>query len=150
MPTNHLSEVEQFPLNVIGPKGPNSFIGGHQAFFTGTTGLVSTSYGIPGVTIRRRSTGIYGIKFPPIQHVQIHPSLQVPSGHSYQVHVKGISGATQVVGASGYAEVHISRLQSAPSGLGINPSSYVQPQNLPTGSVLDLLFYASTSSPLGY
>jgi hypothetical protein len=150
MPINHMSEVDQFPLKGIGAKAPNAFFGGHQAFFSGTTGLVSTSYGVPGVTIGRRQTGIYGVKFPPAQHVQIHPHLQVPSGTSYDVAVKGISGATQVVGVSGYAEVHITRISNSPVVTTTNPSCYVQYHNPPTGSVLDLLFYASTSSPLGY
>lgn len=139
----HLSEIEQFPLNVVGPKGPHSFFGSHQGWFSGTTGMVSTSYGIPGVTIGRTRTGVYTVKFPPIQHVSIHPALQVPSGSAYDVHVKGLSGAVEVVGKSGYAEVHISR--QSPSGIGLN-----MPQNPPTGTVLDLLFHASTSSPLGF
>lgn len=150
MPINNLTEIEQFPLNVMGPKGPHAFVGGHQAFFSGTTGLVSTSYGIPGVTIGRRATGIYGVKFPPVKHVQILPSIQTPSGTSYQVAVKGMSGSTYVDGLSGYAEVHVTRMSNAPVVTGTNPSTYVQPQNPPTGAVLDLFFYASGTSPLGY
>lgn len=63
------------------------------------------------------------------------------------MHVKGLSGAVEVVGKSGYAEVHISRQVGTNLAVGGLLSTPFTP---PTGSVLDLLFHASTSSPLGF
>jgi len=149
MPVNHLSEVEQFPLNVIGPKGPHAFVGSHQALFQGPTGLVATSFGIAGVTIGRLRTGVYGVKHPPIQHAQIWPSIQTPSGLGYDVTYRGMSGRPYN-SHSGYAEIAITRPEQAPVVTGTNPSTLAMHHNPPTGAVLDLFFYASTSSPLGY
>lgn len=149
MPVNHLSEIDQFPLNVIGPKGPNAFMGSHQAFFQGTTGLVATSYGIPGVTIGRLRTGVYGIKHPAIQHATISPHLQTPSGLGYDLSIRGMSGRPYNA-VSGYAEISITRPEQSPVVTGTTPSTLVQHHNPPSGAVLDLFFYASTSSPLGY
>lgn len=145
----NLSEMDQFPLNVVGPKGPNAFIGSHQAFFQGTTGLVATSYGIAGVTIGRLRTGVYGIRHPPIAHAQIWPSIQVPSGGNFDCSIRGMSGRPYNA-LSGYAEIAITSAELSPVVTGTNPSTLQRPQNPPTGAVLDLLFYASTSSPLGY
>lgn len=145
----HLSQTDQFPLNVIGPKGPHAFVGSHQAFFSGTTGLVATSYGIPGVTIGRLRTGVYGIVHPPIEHAQIWPDIKVPSGQAYDLAIRGMSGRPYNA-KSGYAEIAITRGEQAAVVTGTNPSTIVAHQNPPTGAVLDLFWYASTSSPLGY
>lgn len=145
----HLSEVEQFPLNVMGPKGPNAFIGSHEVQFQGTTGLVATSFGIPGVTIGRLRTGVYGMVHPPIQHAQIWPSIQVPSGVGYNVTMRGMSGRPYNA-VSGYAEFEVTRPEQAPVVTGTNPSTLAQPHNPPTGAKLELLWYASTSKPIGY
>jgi hypothetical protein len=146
---NNLSETNQFPLNVIGPKGPNAFVGSHQVLFQGATGLVATSYGIPGVTVGRLRTGVYGVRHPPVKHAQIWPAIQAPSGMSYDVSLRGMSGRPYQA-VSGYAEIEISRMENAPVVTGTNPSTLVRPQNPPTGAVLDLFWYASTSDPLGY
>ena len=145
----NLSETNQFPLNVIGPKGPHAFVGSHEVFFQGSTGLVSTSYGIPGVTVGRLRTGVYGIVHPPIKHAQIWPAIQVPSGLSYDTSIRGMSGRPYDAN-SGYAEISITRPEQSPVVTGTNPSTLVQPQNPPTGAKLDLFWYASTTSPLGY
>mgnify|MGYP001603975363 FL=1 len=150
MPPEDLSEQPQYPVNANGVKAPNSFIGSHQVFFQGSTGLVATSYGTRGFTVGRLRTGVYGIKFPPVKHIQFLPGIQAPSGLGYQVAIKGMSGATQVIGVSGYAEVHITRTEQAPVVTGTTPSTMIQHQTPATGTVLDLVYYASTVHPLGY
>jgi hypothetical protein len=146
----HLSENEQFPLNAIGLKAPNAFIGSNQVFFQGPTGLVATNFGMPGVTVGRLRTGVYGVKHAPIEHLQIWPSIQAPSGLGYNVALRGLSGTARYDGQSGYFEVHITRPEQSPVVTGTNPSTLIQPQNPPTGTVLDLFWYGSTVSPLGY
>jgi hypothetical protein len=146
---NNLSEIDKFPIRAIGPKGPNSFLGGQEVFFQGATGLVATTFGIPGVTIGRLATGRYGVVHPPIKHAQILPHIQHPTGHGYSVQIAGRDGA-QYDGQSGYAEVHITRQEMAPVVTGTTPSMRVVPQNPPTGAKLDLFLYGSTVSPLGY
>lgn len=145
----NLSEANQYPVNVIGPKGPNAFFGSHQAFFQGTTGLVATSYGAPGFTIGRLRTGVYGVRHPPVRHMQVWPDIKVPSGLSYDVSLRGMSGRPYN-SQSGYFEVSITREEQAPVVTGTSPSTLVMHQNPPTGAVLDLLFYGSTVDPLGY
>ena len=145
----HLSQIDQFPLNVAGPKGPHAFVGSHEVFFQGSTGLVATSYGMPGVTVGRLRTGVYGIVHPPIQHAQIWPSIQVPSGLGYDMSICGMSGRPYNA-KSGYAEISITRPEQSPVVTGTTPSTMVQPHNPPTGAKLDLFWYSSTSSPVGY
>src|SRR3954470_9995135 len=70
----------QFPLNSIGPKGQHAFVGVERMFFQGATGLVSTLFGIPGLTATRVSTGTYRIQHPPAVSVDVIPGMQSPSG----------------------------------------------------------------------
>jgi hypothetical protein len=151
-PTYHLSELDQSPARLIGVKAPDGILGSNQTFFQGATGLVATSFGIAGVTIGRLRTGVYGVKHPPIEHLQIWPSLQTPSGLGYNVAIKGLSGSARADGVSGYFEVHITQQQGAPVVTTTNPSLIVMHQNPPTGTVLDLLWYGSPIQPssLGY
>jgi hypothetical protein len=151
-PVNNLSELNQQPAKFMGVKAPDGFMGSNQTFFQGATGLVATSFGIAGVTIGRLRTGVYGVKHPPIEHLQIWPSIQTPSGLGYQVAIKGLSGTARADGVSGYFEVHITRNEQAPVVTTTNPSTLVMHQNPPTGTVLDLLWYGSPIQPssLGY
>lgn len=122
-----LTEYMQYPLNAVGPKGQFAFIGVHRMFFTGSTGLVSTNYGVPGVTATRLSTGTYRLRLPNARAVYINPSVAGTSGTYYSANV--VNNAS---GISGIADVQISR-----GGAAQAPA---------TGTTLDLWFFVSPVS----
>ncbi len=141
-------QPEQFPVNRMGLGAPNSFFGTHRVFFEGTTGLVGSSYGLPGVTVGRLRTGIYGIRFPTDwRSVSILPGLQVPTGFDYDAKIAGMSGVGILVGQSGGAELHISRAINAPVITTTNPSTYVQAHDPVTGTMAELHFFV-TKTPI--
>jgi hypothetical protein len=144
-----ISDVtHQYPVNVLGPKGQHAFVGSHKVFFSGATGLVATSYGIPGVTVGRLRTGVYGIRFPQWKEATVMVGLQVPTGVDYDAKVSGMSGIGHIVAVSGGAELHISRTFNAPVASGTyTPSSFVCPQNPVTGTVAELRFFVSPITP---
>lgn len=146
----NMGDLAQFPVRVMGNKAPDSFFGNQAVLFQGATGLVATTYGIQGVTIGRLRTGVYGVRHPPVEDIGVWPSIQAPSGLGFQVAVKGLSGAAQVVGRSGFFEVHITRNEMAPVVTGTNPSTMVLHQTPPTGTKLDLLIYAGPRSIVGF
>ena len=133
MPGNFAAS-SQYPLNVVGPKGQNAFVGMQSVYFTGPTGLVGTSYGIPGVSVSRSAsvgTGVYDITFPSARDVRIIPGLQCPSGHAYHANVARLSPV------SGTAQLHLTRQ------MGTGVTLPLQPQNPVTGAVVNLMFFVS-------
>lgn len=137
----NFSEAGQFPLNVIGPKGQKAFVGMDTVFFEGTTGLVGTAYGIPGVGATRIATGAYEIFFPPTREVRIIPGLQAPSGQQYNVNI------SDVFPFSGKAKMQISRTGGAGSSGNFVPSLSVVPHNPVSGTMVNLLFFVSPITP---
>ncbi len=136
-----LAEKEQGPLNWVGPDGQHSFRGRHQAFFQGTTGLIATQWGLHGVSIGRLRTGVYGIAFPRIKDVDIIANVHSPSGTHYQTKITGISGAVQVVGMSGLAELHVSRTEVAQTvQTGLLASGLLSPHNPVSGTYISFWF----------
>jgi hypothetical protein len=85
--------------------------GQHEVLLGGSTGIVATQFGLHnhGVTVGRLGTGIYGIAFPNMAHVRINPSVAVPTGFKCDVSVGGITGQGRIVGATGFAMLHISQ-----------------------------------------
>lgn len=132
----------QSPLNTVGPKGQQAFVGVHKVFFSGATGLVATSYGIPGVTATRVATGAYRLAFPTSRGVDIIPGVQAPSGAHYNINVSNVQPY------SGTAEFQITRNHVGPiaSGAAV-ASSYLAPHNPVSGTFANLLFYVSPITP---
>ena len=142
-----LSEAgAQFPANAIGPSGEHAFVGMHRVFFTGSTGLIGTMYGVPGVSATRVSTGLYRFKHDPTVNVDIIPGVEGPTGTQYQVNVNKRNLSNGGAGASGTFEVQINQMANAGFGTGL-ASGFVQPQNPATGTALKLLFFCSPITP---
>lgn len=134
----------QFPLNTVGPKGQHAFCGVGKVFFTGTTGLVGTAYGIPGLTATRLSTGAYKVQFPASKSVDIIPGVQAPTGVHYDVQVGNVQPY------SGTAELHISQrfntINSQSTGTS-QPTGLLRPQNPASGTCVNLLFFVAPITP---
>jgi hypothetical protein len=121
---------EQFPLRTAGVAGQNAFVGQHRVAFCGVTGL-PTGAGLPGVTIGRLVTGVYGIRFPRWKDVSIGVHLNTPTGFDDISSTGGLSGVAQIVGVSGGAEL---RFANQASGTRVNPA---------TGVVANLSFFVN-------
>jgi len=160
MPT--FGESPQGPFNAFFPKGENSAFGVHNLNVIGSgifgnrspanlgtlsgssTGLVPAtgvgSGGVPGVTATYVATGIYSIRFPPTKSVNISPYVSSSSGYNFQGVVNNLSPV------SGSAQLEITRI-GAPGTTGFNP---IQASGftgyLPTGTVVQLSFFASPAS----
>lgn len=116
----------QAPINGLGTKAQFAALGIHRVFFQGATGLVSTNYGVPGVTATRLSTGTYRLATPKGKGVYINPAIVGTSGTYYSINVQNVNGI------SGTAEFQISK-----GGL---------PQTPATGTVAELWFFVAPSS----
>ena len=136
-------DYPQYPLNSVGAKGAHGFIGTERIFFTGATGLVGTAYGIPGVTATRVSTGLYKINHPPAKMANIFPSVNAPTGPMYMANIDAATSNAY----SGVAYLHIGRQQTTKwITTGSMPSTYVQPYNPVSGTMIDLLFVVSPTT----
>lgn len=131
---------ELFPLRVVGPDSPHAFIGmGHVAFY-GTTGLVGTAFGVPGLVCSRVATGSYYLQFDKnTKDVTILPGIQAPTGSHYNINV------SEVNGYSGQANMQITRYVSVPSGMTV-ATTKLQPCNPTSGTIANLMFFMR---PLG-
>lgn len=134
----NLANTPQFPGNLGGTKGQHGFIGSQKTFFTGSTGLVATSYGIPGMGATRVSTGTYNLFFPPTVGVDFYPGVQAPSGHSYSVNISDVQPT------SGTAKMQIGRFGGAGSSGNFVPSLAFVPHNPVSGTIVNLLTFVST------
>lgn len=134
-----LADTPQFPANLGGPKGQHGFIGSNKIFFTGTTGTVATSYGIPGMVATRVATGSYNLVYPPTKGIDFYPSVQAPSGTHYTVNISDVHPT------SGTAKMQIARTGggATPSGSS-TPTLMIQPQNPVSGTQINLLCFVST------
>lgn len=131
----------QNPLNVVGPKGAHAFIGTDTVFFTGATGLVGTAYGIPGVTCTRVSTGLYQVDYPPCKGANIWAQVRAPTGHSYTANITALNAV------SGTAYLHLTRQVAGKLiTTGSMPTTYNQPHNPVSGTMVDLMFMFSPST----
>lgn len=130
------TESAQFPLNAVGTRGEGAFLGIERMFFQGQTGLVSTMYGIPGVSATRTATGVYTIQHPSIVAADIIPGVQAPSGMFFQANVASHNSL------SGTAVLHFFN-EAQPS---IVSSGFGQLINPPTGTQVKLLFFCSPYS----
>ena len=142
MPIDNLSSFNQYPLNVVGPKGQGAFVGSARMFFTGATGNVATFYGIPGLSATRVRTGIYKLQSPMIKEMSIYPTLQGPTGINYTLSIHDVQPY------SGTAELHVTRLEAAAqtsaSGADANTVSLtIRPQNPASGTRVNLLYMLS-------
>jgi hypothetical protein len=107
-----------------------------RMFFQGQTGLISTMYGIVGVTATRLSTGTYQLRHPPCVAADILPSVQAPSGMYFQANV------SQHAANSGVAVLQFFQ-EASPS---IVSSGFGQLMDAPTGTQVKLLFFVSPYS----
>ena len=142
MPIDNLSSFNQYPLNVVGPKGQGAFVGSARIFFTGATGNVATFYGIPGLSATRVRTGIYNLQYPPTKEVTIYPALQGPTGINYNLSIANVNSF------SGTSELHVTRMGAAPqtSASGADATTVsltIRPQNPASGTRVNLLFFCS-------
>lgn len=128
----------QFPLNAIGPKGQHAFVGVERMFFQGQTGLVSTLFGIPGLTATRVSTGTYRIQHPPAVSVDVIPGMQSPSGTQFQANIIGQNPR------SGVVDIHILNDSGNQTGAA---SGFAQLINPPTGTELKMMFFVAPITP---
>lgn len=127
--------VAQYPANAVNPGG---FYGVHKLFFVGTTGLIGSGYGIPGVSATRISTGIYRVKHPPSRGLDIIPGLAVPSGAP---HYTATQNTEQTNSISGTTEFHIRAPGGGASGLIQASGMGAVLQNPVSGTVLRLGFF---------
>lgn len=130
------AENAQFPLNAVGTRGEGAFLGLERMFFQGQTGLVSTMYGIPGVSATRLSTGTYQIAHPPAIAADIIPSVQAPSGMYFQANI------TQHNSVSGIAQLQFFQ-EATPT---LSASGFGRLLDAPTGTQVKLLFFVSPYS----
>lgn len=141
---SNFQDVEQYPLNVVGPKGQHGFMGTSTSFFEGATGLIGTTYGIPGVTMTRVATGAYRVNFPSSPQVSgamgvtILPGLNAPSGNFYDVNVSDVNSVTGVA--------HIQIAQFSGTGTGV-VTQMMRPANPVSGTKLHLQFFVSPITP---
>jgi hypothetical protein len=139
---NPFDATSQFPLRSVGPKGQNAFVGVHKVFFSGTTGLVATSYGIPGVTATRIATGAYRLNYPPTRALDIIPGIQAPSGNHYNINVSDVNSY------SGTANFQVTRNNVGPIASGAaQASSYLAPHNPVSGTFANFMFFVSPITP---
>ena len=137
-PPDNFASKGQYPLNAVGPKGQNAFVGSAQMFFTGSTGLIATFFGVPGVSATRVRTGIYNLQYPLTKEVSIYPALQGPTGAAYNLNIVNVQPF------SGTAELHVSQVIAPQIASGSNnPSATVQLQNPISGTRANLLFFVS-------
>jgi hypothetical protein len=149
-----LGQKPQGPLRTWEPKGVNGIVGVHTLNVIGSgifgnrtvppTGLPTGvgSFGVPGVSATFSATGVFQIRFPPVQAVDIRADVSSISGYMYNAQVQNQSGP------SGSAELHIQRL--GPPGTvstGLPDSRLIQASGflgfIPTGSKVMLTFTAS-------
>lgn len=134
--------VPQFPLNAAGQSGQQAFLGVEKVFFTGSTGLIGTMYGIPGFSATRVSTGLYTFVHDKIKHIDVIAGLECPTGTYLDVMVPSATKGSP----SGTFQIQTYMRQAAGFGTGV-PSIYLQNQNPATGTVLKLMVYASPITP---
>lgn len=140
----NFADHAQFPLNAVGPSAQHAFVGVQRVFFTGSTGLIGTMFGVPGITgATRVSTGLYRFSHDPAYHLDIIPGIESPTGTQYQTNVLLRNRNNQgQQGQSGMFEVQLNQAANAGFGTGL-ASGFIQPQNPATGTALKLLVYAS-------
>ncbi len=146
----------QGPFNAFFPKGENAAFGVHVLRAVGSgifgnrtpaiqtsTGLLNptgvSSGGIPEVSATYTATGLYQLRFPPTNQVDISAVVSSSSGYNFQAQVNNQSGP------SGSAQLEIVRLGSAAGGAsGLN---LIQASGftgfLPTGTQVKLSFFAA-------
>lgn len=133
--------IEEGPIKGVGPAAQDGFIGLHQVYFQGATGLIGSAFGIPGITITRTGTGAYNLSYPKVGsqgRCAILAGIEAPTGFSYDVTVQSPNNAN-----SGTAKINITR-QVQFIGSGAVPiSGTVQAINPVSGTVLNLLFFGS-------
>ena len=140
----NLHDKEQFPINVFGPKGMHSIVGMHTIVFEGVTGLVGTSFGIPGVTATRVATGAYRVNYDSVimtsgtPGVVIMPGVNAPTGNFYNVNINSVQSVT------GVAHIELTRPFVPVSGGATN---IIQPVNPTSGTRLHLQFFVSPITP---
>jgi hypothetical protein len=126
----------QFPLNAVGTRGEGAFLGMERMFFQGQTGLISTMYGIVGVSATRLSTGTYQLRHPPCVAADILPTVQAPSGMYFQTNVAQHNANSGVAILQFFQEANPT----------IISSGYGQLMDAPTGTQVKLLFFVSPYS----
>lgn len=157
-----LAQKPQGPVRTWEPKGADSVIGVHTFNVVGSgifgnrivppTGLATgvASFGVPEVSATYVATGIYEVRFPPCQHVDIRANVSSSSGYMYNAQVQNQNGP------SGSAQLHIQRL--GPPGTvstGLPSANLIQASGflgfIPTGSkvMLDFLAAPNVNSTTG-
>lgn len=133
------------PIRGMGPKGQDGFFGVHSVYFQGTTGLVATQYGIPGMVATRVQTGLYRLAFGrAFGSVDINPSVEGPTGAIY-----GAVMQQPLHRNSGIAHVLLYSPLVSPTGAAQSTASF-QPVNPATGTALKLFtFVAPVDSGTG-
>ena len=144
-------QSNQGPANFFFPKGENGVFGVHVLQVVGSgifgnrnvppTGLPTGfgSGGVPDVSATYLGTGIFDLRFPVTNHVDISPTVSSQSGYLFHAQANDVSGP------SGSAQLQITRL-GTPGGA---PSGYSPLQAsgfggfLPTGTRVMLSFFAA-------
>lgn len=135
-----LGENYQEALNSMGLHGQNAAIGIHKVFFTGTTGLIGTHYGVAGVSATRVSTGLYTFRHPSTVHVDILTQIEAPTGCAYNVNVVRDTKNSQ----SGIFQVQI---MGNATSIGTGVPSGMIPYAPQSGTALKLMFFVSPVTP---
>jgi hypothetical protein len=133
--TRNFADPPEYPF---ASKSPDAAFGRTRTLFSGATGLVGTTYGVPGIVATRRHTGTYRFLHPPSKDLTVvSANVQGPTGTYYHANV-----VEPQVGMSGYFDVNLYRMQNAPVGTGIpQGSAALIPQNPATGTVLVLSYF---------
>lgn len=137
MADNQMQSNNFSPLRVVGPDRQHAFVGMGHVSFKGSTGLVGTAFGVPGLVCSRVATGSYYLRFDRnLKDVTIIPGIQAPTGSHYNINV------SEVNGYSGHANMQITRYVSVPSGMTV-ATTKLQPCNPVSGTMANLLFFMS-------
>lgn len=137
MANNQMQNEGLHPLRAVGPDRQHAFIGMGHVLFKGSTGLVGTAFGVPGLVCSRIATGSYYLQFNKnVKDVTILPGIQAPTGSHYNINV------SEVNGYSGQANMQITKHVSVPSGMTV-ATTKLQPCNPVSGTMANLLFFMS-------
>lgn len=137
MTTPNAADVPQYPANLGGPKGAFGFVTSSKSFFSGATGLVATSYGMPGMGLTRVATGSYRIYFPPTKAVDFYAGVEAPTGNPYSINI------SEIRPGSGTANLQIGRIGQPGSSGSVAATLTFVPHNPVSGTIVNILGYWS-------
>ena len=148
------SRGEQYPANTVGTLGEHSFIG-LARIHLGTGGMpvptrqnptgvptgLRTQYGFQGLAATYVGTGLIDVSHPSVNIASVFPQYVGLSGHVGNITPQWSPGNS----ASGVVRLQLST-QNVPTGAAVQSGALRPLFNAPSGTRLDLLFYANPNN----